>query len=166
MRNILEQTYRNHRQGLFSLALSVCGCQSLAEDAVHAAFERLCRTHALPSADPVPYVFCAVRNAAVDLQRAKRRSERLQDSLFNGFAAGSDHDPSPAEEVLTAERNQLLRTAVDELEEEIRSVVVLKVYARLTFSQIGQVLDQPAATVATRYRRALMKLEQQLRGVL
>lgn len=166
MRQILEQTYRAHRQGLFSLALSVCGCRSLAEDAVHAAFERLCRTTALPEGDAVAYVYAAVRNAAVDLRRSQQRSDRLRDSLYNGFAGDGVSQQAPAEELLTAERDELLRDAVDGLAEDSRSVVVLKIYADLTFEQIGQVMRQPTKTVATKYRRALLKLDEKLRGLL
>jgi DNA-directed RNA polymerase specialized sigma24 family protein len=55
---------------------------------------------------------------------------------------------------------------VDGLAEDSRSVVVLKIYADLTFEQIGQVMQQPTKTVATKYRRALLKLDEKLRGLL
>jgi RNA polymerase sigma-70 factor (ECF subfamily) len=73
---------------------------------------------------------------------------------------------SPADDVLTAERDQILRTAVNELDESDREVVVLKIFAGLTFDAVAEILDQPAKTVATRYRRSLMKLEERLRGQL
>ncbi len=53
----------------------------------------------------------------------------------------------------------------------------MKIYGELTFDEIGNVLDTPAATVATRYRRALTdtgrktearfmnELEQQIRDL-
>lgn len=67
---------------------------------------------------------------------------------------------------LTAERDQILRSAVDDLDEAERAVVVLKTFAGLTFAAIGEVLEQSEKTVATRYRRALLKLEEKLRGQL
>ena len=48
MRQQLEETYRSHRQGLFAMALSVTRCAQLAEDAIHVAFERLCRQKKQP----------------------------------------------------------------------------------------------------------------------
>src|SRR3954464_10297105 len=75
----LEDIYARHRQGLFTLALSITRCAARAEDAVHDAFVRLCRrrfvawwfsaTGTARQPDPVAYVFASVRNAAVDLVR-------------------------------------------------------------------------------------------------
>ena len=66
MSQLLEAVYREQRQGLYSLAVSVTASHQLAEDAVHNAFERLIRK-SLPAGDLVPYVYRAVRNAAIDL---------------------------------------------------------------------------------------------------
>ena len=52
--------------------------------------------------------------------------------------------------------------AIEALAEDQREVVVLRVYAELTFAQIGEVLGQPLATVAARYRRSLERLRGQL----
>ena len=41
--------------------------------------------------------------------------------------------------------------------------LLMKIFANLTFDEIGQVMGTPSATVATRYRRALVKLEEHLR---
>jgi RNA polymerase sigma-70 factor (ECF subfamily) len=73
---------------------------------------------------------------------------------------------SPAEDVLTAERDQILRIAVHDLDDADREVIVMKIFAGLTFDAVGEILYQSAKTVATRYRRALMKLEERLRGQL
>ena len=166
MRDQLEKTYCSHRQGLFSLALSITGCRQLAEDAIQSAFERLCRSDAVPGDDLAGYVFASVRNASRDVVRARRRVDGIRESIFNGAVRSEDSWTGPAEDYLTAERDQILRTAVDGLDEADREVVVLKTFAGLTFEAIGDVLKQPAKTVATRYRRALTKLEEKLRGQL
>lgn len=68
--------------------------------------------------------------------------------------------------MLTAERDQILRIAVHDLDDADREVIVMKIFAGLTFDAVGEILYQSAKTVATRYRRALMKLEERLRGQL
>ena len=165
MRDELENTYRLHRQGLFSLAQSITGCRPLAEDAVHSAFERLFRSPK-PDGDVVSYVFAAVRNAARDAVRSNRRAAIVRESLFSASVPLESEIDDPADDLLTAERDQILRSAVDELDYDVREVVVLKTFAELTFDAIGEVLNQPAKTVATKYRRALIKLEEELRGQL
>ena len=71
---LLGSIYSGHRQGLFTLALSITRNRHQAEDAVHEAFVRLCRRP--HSADePTAYVYRAVRNAAIDQTRKRARTE-------------------------------------------------------------------------------------------
>ncbi|APZ96086.1 RNA polymerase sigma factor [Fuerstiella marisgermanici] len=165
LRDELENTYRSHRQGLFSLAMSITGCRQSAEDAVHSAFERLCRS-TRPDGDVVNYVFAAVRNAARDALRSNQRAAKSRESIFNGAVSDGTETTDPASDVLNAERDQILRAAMEDLGDDAREVVVMKIFAELTFDAIGEVLNQPAKTVATRYRRALIRLEEKLRGQL
>ncbi len=48
--------------------------------------------------------------------------------------------------------------ALARLDDEDRELVQLKIYAGLTFREIGEVTGQPQGTVATRYRRTLDSL--------
>jgi RNA polymerase sigma factor (sigma-70 family) len=121
----LSKIYQQHRGGLFSLAASLTGCAQQAEDAVHTAFEKLCRQTHLKTENLTIYVFAAVRNSAIDLQRHQRRQSRFATSLFNSHVTPTT--PSDADEsVLTAERNQILRTAIEGLESDDREIVVRK----------------------------------------
>lgn len=165
MRQQLEETYRSQRQGLFAMALTITRCAQLAEDAIHVAFERLCRHTNSPSGDLTSYVYVAVRNASRDAVRNRRARTELTESLFNGYSA-PEQTGNPASDLLTEERDDQLRQAVDGLPDAEREVVVLKIFSGLTFDAVGRVLDQSPKTVATRYRRALQKLEEKLRGQL
>ena len=160
MRAELEQLYCQHRQTLFSLALTVTGCAELAEDAVHEAFVRLCRQNIQPTGSLAAYVFAAVRHAAIDCRRRQARQKALVASLFEDSACRFGDHTNP---VAAAEELSHLRRLIDALEEPVREIIVMKTFGNLTFDEIGQVLEMSAATVATRYRRALLKLEEQLR---
>ena len=156
MRRTLESIYRCHRQGLYTLALSITRQDGRAEDAVQEAFARLWRSSRRPQGDPVAYVFAAVRNAALDQAARSDLSVGLPASIFDGQAA------DPAKHAVEAESQRRLREAIDDLPDPQRQVVVLKAYAGLTFEQIAEVCGQPLSTVASRYRRVLEKLKQQL----
>ena len=56
-----------------------------------------------------------------------------------------------------------LRREIELLDDGTREIIVMKIFGELTFDEIGSVLNTPAATVATRYRRTLMTLEERLR---
>ena len=163
----LETIYRTHRQGLFTLALSITGCQSSAEDSVHRAFTNLSKQPLDQLPDPVAYVYRSVRNASLDTRRRSKRHEMLRESIFNGFVPPkAECFQQPDSNVLTAERDSLLRKSIDELPEPCRQIVLLKTFSALTFDQVSEVLSIPAKTVATRYRRALQTLHQKLKGQL
>ena len=77
MNQLLENLYRQHRQGLYSFALSIVRSSDLAEDAVQNAFAKLFQVpvgnqSVLQNGNAVAYVFQAVRNSAIDLCRATR----------------------------------------------------------------------------------------------
>jgi len=156
LRRELEGVYREHRQGLFTLALSITRCSSRAEDAVQDAFERLWRLRRPPHGALVPYVFAAVRNAAIDQMR--RNAGLVQPpeemSIFDGRAE------DPAAGALDRERQDLVRKAVESLPDEQRQAIILHVYGGLTFEEVAQVLAEPLPTIASRYRRALERLKQ------
>lgn len=159
MRAELEQVYRQHRQALFSLALTITGCAGLAEDAVHEAFVRLCGMQEQPSGRLAAYVFAAVRNAAVDCYRRAKREQMVAETLF----ADATMSSPLADDGANDELEERLRREIDLLDESTREIMVMKIFGELTFDEIGSVLNTPAATVATRYRRTLMTLEERLR---
>jgi RNA polymerase sigma-70 factor (ECF subfamily) len=162
LRTELEQLYRKHRQSLFSVALTVTGCSSMAEDAVHEAFVRLCQKSEVPEGSLASYVFAAVRNAAIDCRRRQQHQRTITESIF--ASTGSDsHLASSSTTANQDDETESLKLAIDQLDELSRQIVVMKIFSELTFEEIAGVLEIPSATAATRYRRAIMKLEEELR---
>jgi RNA polymerase sigma-70 factor (ECF subfamily) len=155
VRELLGSVYRDHRQGLFSLALSITGDANRAEDAIHDAFERLFRRLGKPAGDPIAYVFAAVRNASLDQLRRKPRPT-APDSIFEFLPAVSE--PSPDHAACDAERDRLVRAALDSLPDAQREAVVMRLYSGLSFEQMAEATREPMSTVASRYRRALQSL--------
>jgi RNA polymerase sigma-70 factor (ECF subfamily) len=170
LQETLERVYEEHRQGLYTLALSITRRAAEAEDAVQEAFARLWATQAHPGDAMVPYVFAAVRNAALDqVRRLARMARRVQNdpfgdrtdeaSIYNGLPE------NPETSAIDAEQHRRVRQAVDELPQAEREVIVLKIYAGLTFDEMAQTLGEPLPTVASRYRRALEKLSRMVKGI-
>jgi RNA polymerase sigma-70 factor (ECF subfamily) len=171
VRSVLEQVYREHRQGLFTLALTITRCPYRAEDAVQEAMVRLWQSAELPR-DPLPYVFAAVRNAAIDqMRRTAARRWQESASIYEVMPAaagptsgGGPEDPAAA--AISAEQHARLRRAVDALPQPEREVVVMRIYGGLKFEQIAEALDEPLPTVASRYRRALDTLGRRIKAVM
>ena len=153
----IEAIYRQHRNGLFTLALSITGRSESAEDAVHEAVVRLCRANKMPTGDAVAYVFAAVRNAAVDQKRGLGRA-RPTVSIFDV----AEPSQAPDLNLHDGERDKMVADAIAELPEDQREAVVMHLYSGLTFQQSAEALNLPLQTLASRYRRALAKLRDQL----
>jgi len=148
-----ERVYKEHKQGLYALALSVTRRPDQAEDAVHDAFTRIFRTKREPTGDYVAYVYACVRNAAIDKIRKRKHAQMPEAMIFESDAM------APQQMLEISERDQRLQDAITQLPSHEKQVIIMKIYGQLTFEQIAQANDQPLATVASRYRRTLAKLK-------
>lgn len=162
MRDQLHEIYEQHRQGLFALALSVTRKPELAEDAVHDAIVRLCRSRARPKGDPVGYVYAAVRNAAIDITRHRKARPEATNRDTELFLFRPDTGLAGAEAAGEAELARRAMAAVEALPQKQREVVVLRLVAGLKFEQIASTLGLPLGTVTTRYRRTIFQLRDEL----
>ena len=57
------------------------------------------------------------------------------------------------------ENRELAQRLLGELTDESREIVLLKIYSGLTFAEVAKILGIPDATAATKYRRAILKLQ-------
>src|SRR6185295_10795069 len=110
-----------------------------AEDVVHQVFERLLRGDVQLHDPPVAYLYRAVRNAAIDWMRKRSRDVVSNDNWFKSTEASH-------------EAVVLLQSALREIPEEQREVVVLHVWGQLTFDEVAATLYISPKTAASRYR--------------
>ncbi|HEY2882436.1 MAG TPA: RNA polymerase sigma factor [Pirellulales bacterium] len=96
------------------------------------------------------YMFQIARNEAA---RAGKQSQRQKDGC-----ARSETIEQTIQDRVAVEDAELAAAALAKLDAQDRELIELKIFAGLTFSEIAQVIGQPAPTVATRYRRALESL--------
>ncbi|MDG1873039.1 MAG: sigma-70 family RNA polymerase sigma factor [Mariniblastus sp.] len=167
----LEKLYRDHREGLYAYSLSLTRSELIAEDALQNGFLRLVHSQAAwdrlnaHNGNRVAYLFKSVRNAAIDLGRSVKRQNSLSQALFGAYGEFSLIQ-EPIENALVEERSEILRKAIDRLDDKDQEAIVLKLYGGLTFEQAGEIANVSPKTIAIRYRRTLGKLEEYLKGVL
>lgn len=141
-----------HGPALVLFARQWAPVQADAEDIVQEAFIKFWR--ARRSAEPeAPYLYACVRNSALDWLRSRTRRERREKDaagLKPAFAEPVfEHSPENAEWRAAVERK------LSELPAEQRKALILKLWGNLTFREIGQALNIPQDTAASRYRYAL-----------
>jgi RNA polymerase sigma-70 factor, ECF subfamily len=127
-----------------------------AEDVVQEAFVRFWRKrHRV--AEPAGYLYACVKHCALDWQRDRNRQSRRE-----WGAARREGEPLFAGPLEQGERRAAIETALGNLVENQRTVLVMKIWGGLSFPQIGEALQIPANTAASRYRYALAKLREQI----
>ena len=150
-----DQWVGHHTQALLLFARQQARCEADAQDLVQDAIVESWQRKADGAPPPLGLVYATIRRRAIDLARsADRRSGRE-------LAAGADTPQSWFDSgVEDRERARLIQEAMQNLPEIYRSVVTLKVWGELTFSEIAEALDIPANTAASRYRYGLAELRK------
>jgi RNA polymerase sigma-70 factor, ECF subfamily len=128
---------------------------SEAEDVVQETFVALMRMPQMPLR-PEHYCVRSFRNRAFGYRRSLWR--RLTRELESRRWFEKSRSESPAE--------QAAMRCLAELPMEQREVIVLKIWHRCTFEDIGGLLDISPNTAAGRYRYGLQKIKLQLEGVV
>jgi RNA polymerase sigma-70 factor (ECF subfamily) len=144
----VQQLYAQHCRGLFAYACSVTGAFASAEDAVHEVFERLLRGDVVITGSAAPYLYRAVRNAALNHRRTQAREASVEGDWLEGPHDGED---------VAFELQSVLR----ELPEEQREIVILHIWGQMSFDEAASALGISPNTAASRYRYGLTKLREQ-----
>lgn len=152
----LERLFASHHRAFFVAALSITRNRATAEDAVHDALLAVASVATEPD-DLKAYVFRVIRNKALlQLRQAKKRDtesrqwEFIAEESLNG---------------LDAEQRVFLDQALkrlETLETQHQQVLIMKIFADLTFREISEAMDSPLNTVTSWYRRGLKQLQENL----
>ena len=129
-----------------------------AEDVTQDAFVRIWDTAASyrPQGKPMAWLLTVARNLALMRLRERGKTQELTDEEWSAL-------PARAPDVTTEDRH-VLRAALSVLSEQERQVVMLHAVTGLKHREIAQLLELPLATVLSKYRRALKKLNLLLEG--
>jgi RNA polymerase sigma-70 factor (ECF subfamily) len=126
-----------------------------AEDALHDGFIRFWH-HRKKSRDPVALLYTCIRTAALDQRRNNRRRKNRETVLAAELPQWFSETASDTETCESAEASLRL------LSEDQRTIIILKIWADMTFQQIAATLNLPLGTVVTRYRAAMEKMSTAL----
>jgi len=143
--------YEQHGPVLLAYGISLLHDRSASEDVLHQVFARLLQTNVAINGQPLHYLYRAVRNTALNHRRNHSREVELP---ANGHWLES---PRGLEEVGLA-----LQSALKELPQEQREIIVLRVWGQMTIEEAALALDISPNTAASRYRYGLAKLKERL----
>lgn len=130
-----------------------------AEEAVQDGFVKFWTSRFRDAPDPLPLLYVAVRQCALDRRRSRQRRVQREKEAERDRHEQVAWFECPLE---AKERCQAVQDALQSLPDEQREVLVMKIWGGLTFKQIGEALGIPLNTAASRYRYALAGLRQRL----
>jgi len=89
-----------------------------------------------------------------------------EDNPNPGNAVADTAAANPADRLVTAETEVLVQEAINGLDDEHRTVVVLRDIQHCDYRQIAEILEVPPGTVKSRLHRARMMLRDKLQPLL
>ena len=117
-----------------------------------------------------PWLYTVATNQAIDAQRRNKRHRmasldrvtKSDDSVEIGslinLLEGKEGDP--LDHVAQLERGQWVQEAINELSEQMRSVINLIYYQGMKYREAADVLEIPVGTVKSRLHAAVVKLHE------
>lgn len=161
---------QRYERELYNYLRRYLGDPEMAEDVFQATFLQVhlkCRTFE-EGRRFRPWLYTIATNQAIDAQRRTKRHKMV--SLDRG---GSNHDseevgtlvdlliatePAPLTRIDDQERQKVIRDAVQELPESLKTVVVLVYYQGLKYREAADILGIPVGTIKSRLHTAIQKL--------
>ena len=148
--------YQETSKSVYVFLLSIVRNREDAEDLLLETFIRV-RLHADQYEDqgkPLAWIFTIARNLALmRLRDLKKSSYQDFDTLQVAMDFSGIND---------AEDRMVLTSAFEVLGEEERIIVLLHAAEGFKHREIAQLLNKPLATVLSKYRRAIKKLQHEL----
>jgi len=154
---------------MFSVASKILNDAGEAEDVLQETFVQIwekARKFDPKLGKPSSWVAIMVRNKAIDRIRASQRRSRLAEESGVEFAIVSEVNDTANEAIHGHDKATLIQSAIVELPAEQRHAIELAYFSGLTQDEISKKLNEPLGTIKARIRRGLLKLRDQLEGVL
>ncbi len=152
----MDALVRAHAATLFRFARSIVHDDGLAEDVVQEALVKAWRRGPIADDGSIPraWLMTVTRNTAISMLRARRDLPLGPDDLPEQAAP---HDTDRTVEGRDAvERLESVLTALDE---EARTLILLREVDGLSYDDLAEMLDMPLPTVKTRLFRARRQLK-------
>jgi RNA polymerase sigma-70 factor (ECF subfamily) len=168
-RAAFAEFYDRHSTLMFSVACKILNDSSEAEDVLQETFVQIWEKAG--RFDPklgkaASWAAILVRNKAIDRIRAAQRRSRLAEESGAAHVIALEVSDSANESFYGHDKAKFIHTAIVELPEEQRQAIELAYFSGLTQDEISQKLNTPLGTIKARIRRGLLKLRDQLEGVL
>ena len=153
----LGMLFERHHGRLFNFFLRLTGNRHFSEDLVQEVFVRLLKYRHTYRENRMftTWMFQIARNVRIDYLR---KSPHNEVSIEYGPHEHVSPMPTPGEQTEESEKKQIMQTALSQLPEEKREVLLLRGVHGLTLEEIAEVLKCSVNTIKSRVYRAIQDL--------
>lgn len=172
-RESFEREALPHLDAVYRFALRLTGSRDAAEDLVQETYFRGFKAWDQYTVGTrcKSWLFTICRNVFLrGRERSKRHEEILSESTARApddgnrenpvFAASQDRDPEGSFFASIVDKSVL--EAIDELQEEYRTAVVLSDVQGMSYAEVAEIMGVPVGTVKSRLFRGRKQLQQRL----
>jgi RNA polymerase sigma-70 factor (ECF subfamily) len=160
----IETLVRQYEGSVFRLALSIVGDTAEANEITQDTF--IAALRAMPAYEEQKsfkaWLFTIAVNQSRSHLRKRKTLERLKASLTTLFHVEFQKQALPEEMVIQNEKESALWTALQQMDERHRTVVVLRYFHELSVTEIAEILSINEGTVHSRLYNAREKLKSAL----
>ncbi len=161
-----ETIVRQHRRKVFNVAYKFVGKHDEAEDLTQDIFLKIFK--ALDTFDRranfQTWIISIARNLCIDHYRSVRKErETIAREVDAGELSPASPDASPLRQLEQNDLREMLRRALDELPETLKTAVILRDLHELSYQEIAERLGLPEGTVKSRINRGRIELARQIK---
>ena len=157
-----DKLFKRYERPLFSFILRFVRDREGAEDLFQQTWMKVIK--ALPQYEErgsfSSWLFGIANNCCVDHARKKARSKVDDLTSSEGMDRLPNPNPNPEDTVIKKEQKAWLEQAVEQLPQEQKQVVLMRLFGQLPFKEIARVVNCPLNTVLGRMHYALKNLRK------
>lgn len=156
-----------HEKQVYNLCLRMTGHPEDARDLAQEAFLKAWRGLQFYKFESSfsTWLYRLTSNVCIDFLRQQKKRGTVSLTVTDEEGEETeldlpDAEPLPEQQVLHREEQTAVAAAMQELEEEFRVALTLRVVDELSYEEIGEILDLKPGTVKSRIARARIKLKK------
>lgn len=161
----IEILITRHKQRIYSFIFSKVLDRDITEDVFQDTFIKVIRTLKKGNYNEegkfLPWVMRIAHNLVIDHFRRNKRMPKFQSrNDFDIFDVISDGEESMEYEMITSQMHEDVRRLVEELPEDQKEVLTMRIFKEMSFKEIATSTDVSINTALGRMRYALINLRK------
>jgi RNA polymerase sigma-70 factor (ECF subfamily) len=164
----IDYLFQQYEMGVFRLALSIVDDPSEASEITQETF--ISAIKALGKYEDKQsfkaWLYTIAVNCSRSHLRKRRARQRLQAALTQIFRIEFEKQPLPEESFIQTEKQAVLWRSLNQLDDNLRIVVILRYFHELPVREISEILTIPEGTIHSRLHKAREKLRMALENLV